>query len=51
MHEVDQTTEQMVRSDRLARETAELIKAEPHLELIREPDLEVVLFRLARTAP
>ena len=30
---------------RLARETAELIKAAPQLELIREPDLGVVLFR------
>jgi aromatic-L-amino-acid decarboxylase len=30
---------------RLARDTAELIKATPHLELIREPDLGVVLFR------
>jgi glutamate/tyrosine decarboxylase-like PLP-dependent enzyme len=30
---------------RLARETAVLIKARPHLELIREPDLGVVLFR------
>ena len=30
---------------RLARETAILIKATPHLELIREPDLGVVLFR------
>ncbi len=29
----------------LARETAELIKASPRLELIREPDLGVVLFR------
>ena len=29
----------------LARETATLIKAAPHLELIREPDLGVVLFR------
>jgi aromatic-L-amino-acid/L-tryptophan decarboxylase len=29
----------------LARETAALIKAAPHLELIREPDLGVVLFR------
>jgi aromatic-L-amino-acid decarboxylase len=29
----------------LARETAQLIKATPHLELIREPDLGVVLFR------
>jgi aromatic-L-amino-acid/L-tryptophan decarboxylase len=30
---------------RLARDTAALIKATPHLELIREPDLGVVLFR------
>jgi aromatic-L-amino-acid/L-tryptophan decarboxylase len=30
---------------RLARETAVLIKATPHLELIREPDIGVVLFR------
>jgi aromatic-L-amino-acid decarboxylase len=30
---------------RLARETAELITATPRLELIREPDLGVVLFR------
>ena len=30
---------------RLARETAGLIKATPQLELIREPDLGVVLFR------
>ena len=29
----------------LARETAALIKATSHLELIREPDLGVVLFR------
>ena len=29
----------------LARQTADLIKAAPHLELIREPDLGVVLFR------
>jgi aromatic-L-amino-acid/L-tryptophan decarboxylase len=29
----------------LARETAVMIKASPHLELIREPDLGVVLFR------
>ena len=29
----------------LAQETAELIKAAPQLELIREPDLGVVLFR------
>ena len=30
---------------RLARETADLIRAADHLELIREPDLGVVLFR------
>ena len=30
---------------RLARDTADLIKATPHLELILEPDLGVVLFR------
>ena len=29
----------------LARDTAVLIKSIPHLELIREPDLGVVLFR------
>jgi len=29
----------------LARETAALIRTTPHLELIREPDLGVVLFR------
>ncbi len=29
----------------LAKETAELINAAPQLELIREPDLGVVLFR------
>jgi len=29
----------------LARQTADLIKADPNLELIREPDLGVVLFR------
>jgi glutamate/tyrosine decarboxylase-like PLP-dependent enzyme len=29
----------------LTRETAELIRAAPHLELVREPELAVVLFR------
>ncbi len=29
----------------LARDTADLIKSAPHLELIREPDLGIVLFR------
>jgi aromatic-L-amino-acid decarboxylase len=35
----------------LARATADLIKATPHLELIREPDLGVVLFRRTGWAP
>ncbi len=30
---------------RLARETADLVKATPHLQLVREPDLGIVLFR------
>jgi hypothetical protein len=32
-------------SVRLARETADLVKQTPHLELVREPDLGIVLFR------
>jgi glutamate/tyrosine decarboxylase-like PLP-dependent enzyme len=36
---------------RLARDTADLIKATPHLELIREPDLGVVLFRRSGWGP
>ena len=36
---------------RLALETAELIKATPQLELIREPDLGVVLFRRSGWQP
>ena len=35
----------------LARDTADLIKATPHLELIREPDLGVVLFRRSGWGP
>ena len=35
----------------LAIQTAELIKAAPQLELIREPDLGVVLFRRLGWAP
>jgi aromatic-L-amino-acid/L-tryptophan decarboxylase len=31
----------------LARQTAELVRRTPHLELVREPDLAVVLFRRA----
>jgi len=42
---VDAYREAIETAVRLARETAELIKATPHLELIREPDLGVVLFR------
>jgi glutamate/tyrosine decarboxylase-like PLP-dependent enzyme len=30
---------------RLARETADLVRRTPHLELVREPDLGIVLFR------
>jgi aromatic-L-amino-acid decarboxylase len=36
---------------RLARETALLITATPHLELIREPDLGIVLFRRSGWKP
>ena len=36
---------------RLARDTAVLIKSTPHLELIREPDLGVVLFRRSGWKP
>ena len=36
---------------RLARDSADLIKATPHLELIREPDLGVVLFRRSGWGP
>src|SRR5690242_13761256 len=35
----------------LARQTAELIRATPHLELIREPDLGVLLFRRIGWSP
>ncbi|MGY4770770.1 pyridoxal phosphate-dependent decarboxylase family protein [Kribbella sp. CWNU-51] len=42
---VDAYREAIETAARLARETAGLIKATPHLELIREPDLGVVLFR------
>ncbi|MFI7062373.1 pyridoxal phosphate-dependent decarboxylase family protein [Kribbella sp. NPDC050124] len=42
---VDAYREAIETAARLARETAELIKAAAHLELIREPDLGVVLFR------
>jgi aromatic-L-amino-acid decarboxylase len=42
---VDAYREAIEVAARLARETAALIKATPRLELIREPDLGVVLFR------
>jgi aromatic-L-amino-acid/L-tryptophan decarboxylase len=42
---VDAYREAIEVAARLAQDTAELIKATPHLELIREPDLGVVLFR------
>src|SRR6476619_1567934 len=42
---LDAYREAIAAAVRLARETAVLIKARPHLELIREPDLGVVLFR------
>jgi glutamate/tyrosine decarboxylase-like PLP-dependent enzyme len=42
---VDAYREAIEAAVRLARETADAIKASPHLELIREPDLGIVLFR------
>jgi glutamate/tyrosine decarboxylase-like PLP-dependent enzyme len=45
VHGVDAYRQAVEAAITLARETAELIKANPHLELIREPDLGVVLFR------
>jgi len=42
---VDAYREAIETAASLALQTAELIKATPHLELIREPDLGVVLFR------
>jgi len=45
VHGVDAYREAVESAIRLARETAVLIQATPHLELIREPDLGVVLFR------
>jgi len=48
---VDAYREAIEVAARLARETAELIRATPHLELIREPDLGIVLFRRTGWAP
>ena len=45
VHGIEAYREAIEVAVRLARETAELIRATPHLELIREPDLGVVLFR------
>jgi aromatic-L-amino-acid/L-tryptophan decarboxylase len=45
VHGVDAYRDAIEVAARLARETADLIKAAGHLELIREPDLGVVLFR------
>ena len=42
---VDAYREAIEVAAQLARDTAELIKATAHLELIREPDLGIVLFR------
>ena len=48
---VDAYREAIEVAARLARDTAELIRATPHLELIREPDLGIVLFRRTGWAP
>ena len=45
VHGVDAYRDAIEVAVRLARETADLIKAADHLELVREPDLGVVLFR------
>ncbi|MGZ4499365.1 MAG: pyridoxal phosphate-dependent decarboxylase family protein [Nocardioidaceae bacterium] len=42
---VDAYREALEAAVTLARETAALVRAAPHLELVREPDLGVVLFR------
>ena len=45
VHGVDAYRDAVEVAVRLARETAELIAREDHLELIREPELGIVLFR------
>ena len=45
VHGVDAYREAIETAVALARETADLIRQTPHLELIREPELGVVLFR------
>ena len=51
VHGTDAYAEAIEAAARLARETAELIARTPHLELIREPDLGVVLFRRTGWTP
>ncbi len=48
---VDAYREAIEVAARLARETAALIESIPHLDLIREPDLGIVLFRRRGWAP
>ncbi|WP_331773524.1 pyridoxal-dependent decarboxylase (plasmid) [Embleya sp. NBC_00888] len=45
VHGTDAYTEAIETALTLARDTAELIRATPHLELIRDPELSAVLFR------
>jgi glutamate/tyrosine decarboxylase-like PLP-dependent enzyme len=45
VHGIDAYSEAIEAAIQLARDTAQEIKRRPHLELIREPDLGVVLFR------
>ena len=45
VHGVDAYTEAIETAIELARQTADEIRARDHLELIREPELGVVLFR------
>ena len=51
VHGIDAYREAIEVAVGLARQTAELIRATPHLELIREPDLGVVLFRRIGWSP
>jgi aromatic-L-amino-acid/L-tryptophan decarboxylase len=45
VHGLDAYADAIEVAVRLARETADLVKATPHLQLVREPDLGIVLFR------
>ena len=51
VHGIDAYREAIEVAVGLARQTAELIRATPHLELIREPDLGVLLFRRIGWSP